>query len=354
MTWPATITMPPFRAEALAHFGVDELGCYCWRIVRGTGAEDDVTREVLGGTRWTTAEHAAVLIERAAQRARAAAYRVVEDVLAPFDASIACMPNPQTRASLRGALRVLRSDALVGTPIHRVDRDALHAARDRLLQRYAPRTVQRYLRVLAAAWHRIERDGVELPAWPGFSVVVYDVRPKPVPDLAHTAALLVVLVEADDWRVVAFLLLVETGARRSEVATLRLEDCDLEGGTIRVRGKRTARGGPTATRAVPLHPDGRALAALQRWCRDRAPGPLWPTPTGRALDGALRDAARQAGLRPMAPGAWRRLADCRLIDAGRLKELPAIMDHELDQAMSAYVRPEAPQVVAAVAALKAP
>lgn len=209
------------------------------------------------------------------------------------------------------------------------------------------------MKILAAAWRAAAKIGVALPDWPGVRVVVYDTRPKPTTREAEAEAIQTVLAAYDDWKIVAYLVLMETGARRSEVMSLRLEDVDLVGGLVKVRGKLTRQAGPRATRTIPLPLDGDALPALRRWCAQRLPGSLWPRASGRVLDYVLREAAREAGVRVLSPGAWRRRADGLLISAGRFAELPAIMDHSLERALKDYNRPESEAVQAASSFLRA-
>lgn len=54
----------------------------------------------------------------------------------------------------------------------------------------------------------------------------------------------------------------------------------------------------------------------------------------------------------MAPGAWRRRADGKLIGAAKFAELPGIMDHSLVRALKDYNRPEGEATAAAVSVLR--
>lgn len=328
-------------------------GRWYWRATRGGARGEDVSADVLRAGRWLSPEHAARAVREAAERSRAPRRRTVAELLAKYEAHVeATARSAHTVTFVVQAVRRLDLDALAQAELSTLTRDALQAARDRMLQTYASHTVARDLKVLATAWRWADSEGVSLPPWPGVRVTVYETRAKPTARDAEVEAIAADLAALDDWRIVAYWILVETGARRSEVMSLRLEDVDLSTGHVRVRGKLTKRAGPSATRTIPLPADGDALPALRRWCRDRLPGPLWPRPSGSALDHAVRDAALRAGVRVMAPGAWRRRADGQLIGAGKFAELPAIMDHSLVRALADYNRPEGEAVKSASSVLR--
>ena len=353
-TWPAPVQVPPFRAAAVSGRGPDELGRYYWRVTRGGARGDDVSERLLRGGRWLAPEYVARALREAAEKEKGQQRRTIRALLAKFEKHVQeTAESPATVENVEGAVRRLVSDqALADLELVDVSRETLAAARGRLLQTYASGTVQRDLKHLASAWRWAQSAGVSLQSWPGVRVTVYDTRPKPVPSESEVEAIRAHLAALDDWRLPAYLVLVETGARRSEVMSLRLADVDLAAGLVRVRGKLTAQAGPGATRTIPLPLDGDALPALRRWCAARVPGPLWPSSHGRTLDGAVRAAAKAAGVRPMAPGAWRRRADGLLIGAGKLAELEAIMDHSLEQALATYNRPDGQAVQDAVSMLK--
>lgn len=347
---PKPIAVPPFRAAAVSGRGPDELGRYYWRVTRGGARGDDVSVEALGGARWLTEQHAARVLREYAERVRAPKRRTVGELLARWAAMVERTANSERTAKIaRGAATRLSADELGGLELHRLDVAALTQARDRLLRSYASATVQLDLGRLGAAWRWAAREGVTLPPWPGVRVTVYETRAKPVPRDAEVDAVLAAL---DGWARVAYLVLVETGARPGEVMSLRLEDVDLEQGLLRVAGKRTRRAGPGARRTVPIDPTGEAASALRGWCADRLPGSLWPPVEAHALWAAIHRACDRAGVRHMSPTAWRRRADVRLIGASLLSELPALMDHSLAQAMKSYNRPESDAVRAAGAVLR--
>jgi integrase len=165
---------------------------------------------------------------------------------------------------------------------------------------------------------------------------VEDAKPVVVFD---AAAELAFLRAADDWAFPLHLTLAKTGLRPGELAHLLIEDLDLEGGWLRVRGKpelgwrvKTGR-----DRDVPLADE--LIAALRRAIGARAAGPVFLKPSfagdtrprvtsGRSGMAALvrrrlDDAATTGGGVPsrivaagVARGVWR---DAGAVDPDRIR-----------------------------------
>lgn len=125
--------------------------------------------------------------------------------------------------------------------------------------------------------------------------------PPPLLDDKQIAALLKACSGSDfeSRRDLAILrVLLDSGARRSEIAYLELDDVDLDGGRLKVLGK--------GSRVRSVSVGGKTIAAIDRYLRirgrhkDARSTALWLGRQGPLQDGALdlmlRRRARQAGL----------------------------------------------------------
>lgn len=245
----------------------------------------------------------------------------------------------------------IERDPVCAVALTDLDLPHLRALKARLLTRYASGTVHRDFKYLREAWRWGQAEGLCPPhALPQVPVAVRDTRPKPVPEEDEIPS---VLLHLRGWYRVAFLLLAETGARLSEIARLRVDQIDLPRGVLRLKGKTTAEG-ETTFREVPLDLQGDAARELRAWLRScEAEGPIFPgRGPDRALDQAMRHACAAAGVPVFSPGALRRRADQRLIDAGRLAEVKPLLDHSVKEAEKSYWRPSGARVRSAAQMLK--
>lgn len=340
MARPKPITVGPYRASPVRERG----GLWYWRVTEGGARGRDVSG--LLPARWATVEQVTCALREAAQRHGAPVSWTLADLLrawlkaAPRDGE-----SPHTHAGREKSSRLVIDDALGAVDVDALREADLLSARHRLLAQYAPSTVGRAFVTLRTAWNWARDEGALTAALPRIALDMRATRAKPIPTEEEVQALADAL---DGWHRVAFLVLVETGARAGEIMSLTRERCDLRQGVIHVSGKLTRRISPTATRPIPLDLDGQAIAALRSWCADRLPGPLWPDVVPHALDMAMRRASRAVGLRELSPNAFRRRADILLINARALAELPRIMDHSLAMALQVYALPEAPALRSAV------
>jgi integrase len=209
------------------------------------------------------------------------------------------------------------------------------------VQRMAPETVARELRMLGQAWRWAYEGGhVANVAPPRVRLNVRPVVDRYTPTLGEVSR---VLSRLSSWPAVAVRLLASTGCRLGEIAGLRWRDVDTERGEIRVSGK-------TGPRTIPL---GRAfLASLPR--------PLIAIPDALVLGvspssaltslrrylaeaiGAENEERRKRGESPMplwTAHALRRLAVDRLYRAGvDVATAASILGHSPDVALKHYRR----------------
>ena len=271
-------------------------------------------------------------------------------------ASLAEGSRPAMRSALEAAAAILTSGALdaEALPWASLRYPHLQALRAQLAERYAPKTVNRYLSavrgVLRAAWRLGQLDtdtlhracdvpgvrGSRLPAGRDVAMAerqrlfeVCAADPLPARGARDAAALA---------------LLAGTGIRRGEAVALDLAHVDLESGGVRVRGK------GNKERRVYLVDGSRR--ALEWWfqLRGSEPGPL----LYRVLKGGhirpvrLRPAAigivverrvREVGLRPATPHDFRRTFTGDLLDAGAdLSSAQALLGHASPTTTARYDR----------------
>lgn len=285
-----------------------------------------------------------------------AAVRPAQHPARVYLASLAEGSRPAMRSALEAAAAILTSGALdaEALPWASLRYPHLQALRAQLAERYAPKTVNRYLSavrgVLRAAWRLGQLDtdtlhracdvpgvrGSRLPAGRDVAMAerqrLFEVcAADPLPARgARDAAVLA--------------LLAGTGIRRGEAVALDLAHVDLESGGVRVRGK------GNKERRVYLVDGSRR--ALEWWfqLRGSEPGPL----LYRVLKGGhirpvrLRPAAigivverrvREVGLRPATPHDFRRTFTGDLLDAGAdLSSAQALLGHASPTTTARYDR----------------
>lgn len=350
MPRPAPITVEPYRATPIRE-RTD--GCWYWKVTEGGARGRDVSSDVLRD-RWASPERVTADLREARERRGAPVRWTVGDLLDTWLKPAKPIPerageSRHTRLGREGSVARWKADALADADVDLIDGGQLEAARRRLLTSYASSTVALAFAHLRAAWKWARAEGAVSRDLPMVHVEIRAKRAKPIPTEAEVEAILGAL---SGWHRVAYLLLVETGARAGEIQSMRLERCDLRQGVVRVCGKLTRRISPDETRELALDMDGEALAALRAWCANRLPGPLWPVQRQTALKEAIMGACDKLGMRRLTPNAFRRRADILLIDAGQLASLPSIMDHSLAEAQKTYALPEAPHLRRAISALR--
>lgn len=347
---PDPATVGPYRATPIRS---RPDGTWYWKVTEGGARGRDVSKDVLHD-RWASRERVVADLREVQERRGAPARWTVGDLLDAWLNPRKPIPDrvgesEHTRIGREGSVARWRADALWSVDVDDLDRDALEAARRRLLAQYASSTVGLTFAHLRAAWRWTRGQGAVSRDLPVVRVEVRPKRAKPIPTEDEVAA---ILGELKGWHRVAYLLLIETGARAGEIMSLRRERVDLAQGVIRVSGKLTRRIGPDVTREIPLDLDGDAFAALQAWCADRLPGRLWPVERETALKEAIMGACDRLGRRRLSPNAFRRRADILLLDAGELASLPSIMDHSLTEAQKTYALPESAHLRRAVSTLR--
>lgn len=123
----------------------------------------------------------------------------------------------------------------------------------KICQGASPRTVFHELLLLATAWKWARLRGwVDRPL-PEWRVRLKDPGPKPVPTEADIARMVGML---SGWPRMALILCWATGARISEIGTIRRRDVSLQRQTIELDGK-------TGSRTIPISAD--VAAELRRW-----------------------------------------------------------------------------------------
>jgi site-specific recombinase XerD len=123
-----------------------------------------------------------------------------------------------------------------------------------------------------------------------------DDKPPPVLSITEVRRLLDA-TDGKDWRSrrdrALLLFMVDTGARRGEVAGIRMEHVDLDVGEVRISGK-------TGTRIVSIGDE--AVAAMDRWVRARAKLPaarhsdaVWISDHKALTDEGIRQILKRLG-----------------------------------------------------------
>ena len=186
----------------------------------------------------------------------------------------------------------------------------------------APATVKRRLACLRSMFRWLVRKSV-IPVSP-FAAVEIRIRiPDRLPRCLSASEMALLVGFADSSRGpggLATLLLLVTGARVGELASLRLRDIDVVHGTIRIVGK------GDRERQVFV-PEGRVLDLLRQHVTERGAGdqpdkPFLVSPGERAASTAsirtrVKQLSRSAGLqRTVTPHVLRHTAATALLEAG--------------------------------------
>lgn len=203
--------------------------------------------------------------------------------------------------------------------------------RGRLLDRYAPATTNRILSalrgVLEQTWLLGQMSAEDYHRAARLSPVIGETLPAGRELLAEEIASLIQsciedgsLIGIRDAAIIS--ILFGAGLRREEITKLNLEDYNVEGAKLVIRGKRSKQ-------RIAYLGDG-ALAALMTWLelRGKDAGPLFvPMKRGGALRYGsrlspqsiyylLKVRATRAGIKAFSPHDLRRTFVSRLLDAG--------------------------------------
>jgi integrase len=145
-------------------------------------------------------------------------------------------------------------------------------------------------------------------------------------------------------------LMVDSGARISELLALTWADLDLAAGTMTIRGGKT----PSAARVVAL--EAVTVAELRRWhlASGRRAGVVFPVHRGTAANGYGR-AATAAGIKNVSPRTIRHSVDTWAISAGATASgVAARLGHRSAAfTLQRYVHPGRADDAAALTALSA-
>lgn len=315
-TRPKPIHVEPLRARIVRGPHPDRADRWYWRAVRyGDGTEAVVW------TGWGTREEVVATLRAlptdVPRRAKTehAALDTVDHLLRAWiaaceDGTTRAKPlRPATLAAYRqhakrivNGLGAVRLRALDGHGVARYVADHRRAGA-------ASGTLALDVAVLRMAWDWARSLG-EAPArdvaWPRFDKRER-VRPRYTPKATEVAA---VLDHLTGWAGDVVRVLWGTGARVGELATLRAESVDLDGGWLAVSGK-------TGARRIPLAPE--TVDVLRPYVTGKAPeARLWPVSVEvvRRLPGRLRRACEAAGVPSWTSHALRRAAVDRLARAG--------------------------------------
>jgi site-specific recombinase XerD len=256
----------------------------------------------------------------------------------PAAVYISSLPSERSRRVQRQALDVIagilsngRADSLT-FPWHELRYQHVQAVRTRLMEQYAPGTVNRMLSALRRTVKETWRLGYITEEEHRRAVDVPNVKAQTLPAGRGLASgELVALLNtcsrdpgpagARDAAIVA--LLYGSGLRREEVVTLQVSDYELETGQLIVRGK------GRKERTVYAH-DG-AARALDDWLalRGEQPGALFvPVNKAGVIDAAcsqmsaqsiynmLKKRASQANVKDFSPHDLRRTFVSDMLDAG--------------------------------------
>ena len=250
-------------------------------------------------------------------------------------------------SALNTAARLLGGKDIRSTPWHLIRYFEMNVLRNMLAEHYAPATANKILSivrgVLRQAW-KLDlmttdeyKRAAAVPAIPGTHLpagralehgelhALFRTCTEPGPQAARDAALLAILLGC--------------GLRRSETATLDVDDVDIEASTLRVIGKgnheRVAHMNANVTTAVPAW----------REARGDQPGPLLCAMEGKgrrvgrnrlsteSIRLILKRRATQAGIRACTPHDLRRTFITSLLDEGndisvasRMEGAPSVVE----------------------------
>lgn len=233
-------------------------------------------------------------------------------------------------SALNTAARLLGDEDVKSTPWHLIRYFEMNVLRSMLADHYAPATANKILSIVRGVLRQAWKLGlmttddykraVAVPAIPGTRLpagralehgelhALFRTCAEPGPQSARDAALLAILLGC--------------GLRRSEAATLDVDDVDIDDSTLRVIGK--------GNHERVAHMNGNVATAVAAWldARGHEPGPLLCATEGKgrrvgrnrlSTEGIrliLKRRAAQAGIRPCTPHDLRRTFITRLLDEG--------------------------------------
>jgi site-specific recombinase XerD len=195
---------------------------------------------------------------------------------------------------------------------------------------YRPHTISQRYRALRALYRWVERRHGRMEAGNPFDMLTEPTTPDLLPKAATYAQLQVLLHSIKpskygvSWTAQRDRLILKlfffTGIRVSEMASLRIEDVDLERRRLRVQRHKT--------KSIDLVPFSRSLhAELTAWLSGQRPaaphGGLWPASTGD----------RHIAPEPLTDGGIKQMCRYRCEAAG----LPVLMPHSLRHGCAVYI-----------------
>lgn len=202
----------------------------------------------------------------------------------------------------------------------------------------SPKTANEMRKILAACFRwAVDMGGLERnPVTPTKRMPV----PHPIPHVISTAHLRALIVAADD-RLARFLTVQSlTGARRSEILRLRIEDCDLDRTPPRVALRHSKGGDRSRWRPLPTV----AADALRRQIEIGSRGDyVWPGRNRRPLSreaifDTLKKACERAKLPRYGFHSIRRWAATRAVESGVSSQIAAeFLGHSDTSVLFAYV-----------------
>lgn len=265
------------KVRIRVHSGPREDGRWRWRADRAAGyrtLEDGrkVERRVSIWSGWGTPDEAEdetikALAERGETFVSPEDLRTVHDLLDVWVADYEKrVRSPNTSRHRRYCADRIGPSELGAVVLTQLSRHAIERYRDQQLAKgAAASTTREDLVTLRMAWtwarERAYVPDREIPVVK-MSVTRRDaVYNRYTPKLDEIAKVLWYLRDHWEWAYRAARLLFATGARRHEIAQLRWDRVDLEGGFIRIPDETK-----TGERLVALHPD--VVAELRTWSRD--------------------------------------------------------------------------------------
>lgn len=343
---PKTIILPPYRA--LPKRWHAEHGWY-WQVVyQGRGGETVLTRY---GTYDDMLDAVTDLRirERAAENAqqpRGAELRTLNDLLETWlgehvSARLVKKKIAQSTLSTykQSAKRV--DDDSGEVVLEAVDAEWLDKYETRrLADDYSPATVRLERVVISAAWDWAHGRRMT----PNWKLPPCTLDPEPetesyVPSRSEVAATFACMVR--DWRLPALRLQAATGARISEIVSLRVGDVDLGSGIVHIVESKTV------SRDVPVEPDVCDMVAewLCESGRDKLGrgGRLWldelPTKPATPCNTAIRAAIKRCGVPHWSTHGLRYRAVIDLFESGAdAKTVSEISGHSVITCLRIYRR----------------
>lgn len=295
------------KARARPRRGPRNAGKWYWQAV----VYED-SKERTGWTGWATLTDverilAKLIAEGGLETPRAASVSEIEPTRDLVDCWVAVQESradlsPRTVVGYRNKARHVGA-VLDETRLDRVDTTSIERYRDEQLRAgYASSTVKAEMGVLNMAWNWGRQMGAcpdrQLPK---VHLKVKPAREKYTPPLRDVLA---VIDKLDRWPRLAAVLMMGTGARIREIATLRWADVIFDAGTIRIRESKTR------PRTIPVAED--VMAELRRHGPGRPEaglfGVLPETVMGQMRVRYLPRACEQAGVKRFTPHALRRAA----------------------------------------------